>query len=93
MLRSCATVTREDAQRTLRAGEAKSADIKLFYDIVIVDASGLLLAFSRQDGGHTRLTGQISVRSGQALARSSEPWPPQKRRRQRPINMCFERRM
>jgi uncharacterized protein GlcG (DUF336 family) len=63
MPRPCATLTLEDAQRMLRAGESKATAIGLPYNIAIVDAGGHLLAFSRQDGA---LIGSIDLAIGKA---------------------------
>lgn len=48
----------------LRAAEAKAASIGLAYNVAVVDASGHLIAFSRQDGA---LIGSISLAIGKAM--------------------------
>ena len=50
MPRTYSTLTLDDAKRMLQAGEAAAAAIGIPYNVAVVDASGNLIAFVRQDG-------------------------------------------
>ena len=58
MPRSHDSLTLEDAKRMLSAAEAKAASLGIAHNIAIVDASGHLVAFVRQDGA---LIGSIDL--------------------------------
>jgi uncharacterized protein GlcG (DUF336 family) len=64
MPRSHESLTLEDAKRMLSAAEAKAVGFEIPYNIAVVDASGHLLAFLRQDGA---LIGSIDLAIGKAV--------------------------
>ncbi|MDQ0512362.1 GlcG/HbpS family heme-binding protein [Ancylobacter amanitiformis] len=64
MPRSSTTLSLSDAKRMLEAGEAKASSIGIAYNIAVVDASGALVAFTRQDGA---LIGSIDLAIGKAI--------------------------
>ena len=64
MPRSSTTLSLSDAKRMLEAGEAKAVSIGIAYNIAVVDASGALVAFTRQDGA---LIGSIDLAIGKAI--------------------------
>jgi uncharacterized protein GlcG (DUF336 family) len=50
MPRQVATLTLEDARRAIAAGERKALELKLPYNIAVVDVGGGLVAHERMDG-------------------------------------------
>lgn len=64
MPRSCITLALADAKRMIEAGEATAASLGIAYNIAVVDASGYLIAFSRQDGA---LIGSVDLAIGKAI--------------------------
>ena len=50
MPRQVASVTLEDARRAIAAGERKATELKVPYNIAVVDAGGGLIAHVRMDG-------------------------------------------
>lgn len=50
MSRTTETLDHADAQRMIRAAQAKADAIGIAYCVAVVDAGGHLLAFARQDG-------------------------------------------
>lgn len=63
MPRQYSTLTLVDAKQILAAAEAKAQSLGIAYNIAVVDASGRLLAFSRQGGA---LIGSIDLAIGKA---------------------------
>ncbi|MFK8250907.1 GlcG/HbpS family heme-binding protein [Ancylobacter terrae] len=53
-----------DAKLMLQAGEARATSFGIAYNIAVVDGSGALIAFSRQDGA---LIGSIDLAIGKAV--------------------------
>jgi uncharacterized protein GlcG (DUF336 family) len=45
-----ATLTLSDARRIIQAGEQKAAELKIPYNIAVVDAGGALISHVRMDG-------------------------------------------
>ena len=64
MPRTYDSLTLEDAKRMLSAAEAKAASLGIAYNIAVVDAGGLLVAFVRQDGA---LIGSIDLAIDKAV--------------------------
>lgn len=64
MPKSYTTLTLEDAKRMLSAAEARAAELRIAYNIAVVDAGGHLVAFVRQDGA---LIGSIDLAIDKAL--------------------------
>lgn len=62
--RSCMTLALSDAERMLKAGEARAADIDVACNIAVVDAGGTLIVFIRRDGA---LIGSIDLAIGKAM--------------------------
>lgn len=58
------TITLEEAKRMVAAAEAKATSLGIAYNIAIVDASGHLVAFLRQDGA---LIGSIDLAINKAV--------------------------
>jgi uncharacterized protein GlcG (DUF336 family) len=50
MPRQLASVTLEDARRAISAGERKATELKVPYNIAVVDVGGGLVAHARMDG-------------------------------------------
>lgn len=50
MPRQVATLTLSDARRIIQAGEQKAAELKIPYNIAVVDAGGALISHVRMDG-------------------------------------------
>ena len=50
MPREVTSLTLEDARRAIAAGERKALELKLPYNIAVVDAGGSLVAHARMDG-------------------------------------------
>ena len=50
MPRQVATLTLADARRIIQAGEQKAAELKIPYNIAVVDAGGALISHVRMDG-------------------------------------------
>ena len=50
MPRQVATLTLSDARRIIQAGEKKAAELKIPYNIAVVDAGGALISHVRMDG-------------------------------------------
>ena len=50
MPRQVVSLTLEDSRRAIAAGEHKAAEMKIPYNIAVVDAGGGLVAFVRMDG-------------------------------------------
>ena len=50
MPRQVATLTLADARRIIQAGEQKAAELKIPYNIAVVDAGGSLISHVRMDG-------------------------------------------
>src|SRR3954468_1454238 len=50
MTRQVATLTLADARQLIQAGEQKAAELKIPYNIAVVDAGGALIAHVRMDG-------------------------------------------
>jgi uncharacterized protein GlcG (DUF336 family) len=50
MPREVMTLTLEDARRAIAAGERKAVELKVPYNIAVVDAGGGLVAHARMDG-------------------------------------------
>jgi uncharacterized protein GlcG (DUF336 family) len=50
MPRQVATLTLADARRIIQAGEKKAAELKIPYNIAVVDAGGALISHARMDG-------------------------------------------
>jgi len=64
MPRSWESVTLEEAKRMLSAAEAKAASFGIPYNVAVVDASGQLVAFVRQDGA---LIGSVDLAISKAF--------------------------
>lgn len=50
MPRQVVSLTLEDARRIIAAGERKAVELKVPYNIAVVDAGGALIAHARMDG-------------------------------------------
>ena len=50
MPRQVVTLTLSDARRIIQAGEKKAAELKIPYNIAVVDAGGALISHVRMDG-------------------------------------------
>jgi len=85
MPRSYDSLTLEDAKLMLSAAEAKAASLGIAYNIAIVDVSGHLVAFVRQDGAligsidlaiDKAVTARIFDKATSDLARLAQPGKP-----------------
>jgi uncharacterized protein GlcG (DUF336 family) len=85
MPRSYDSLTLEDAKVMLSAAEAKAASLGIAYNIAIVDVSGHLVAFVRQDGAligsidlaiDKAVTARIFDKATSDLARLAQPGKP-----------------
>lgn len=63
MPRKVVTLTLDDARRMITAAERKAAELKLPYNIAVVDAGGALVAHARMDGAWL---GSVDIAIGKA---------------------------